>query len=1144
MLRRALARLFPTLAHRLPTLALLVAALVGPASAIADELRQPQKLTVAVSDELLGQLAPDGKRLYFVSNRNAVSEIFTQDLSAPASRILFDDGADATWPRVSPDGKRLSYVSYADDATGRVCVRTLDAKLARRCLDARGALEAEWIDAGELLVLSRPSVGGDLVLSRVRVDGVTLKAQPILARNLNSPSVSPPLAGKRWLAYVPLARAASRIGPAFAAQAARALALRPLDDKNAAESTIQLPLPGGTTQPAFSPDGQWLYFTQFLNDTDQNGVLDGDDHGVIFRVRLDGGDPVAALRRADPEQLTSAQWNCQYPAPSASRLILTCARGGSLDVYSLPLDGMVPSAWTVARLREERAASRDDWERLMLLHHILRAETDPRVRAIVLCDVLRWHLVLGEYEAALFHARALAATGVPSLAELGALVEPLVAERRALRAFDRGELGFAYLEEARKRVADVQALAPHDAGAVAMRHLVLSELFDDLGDKQAALDELDRATIAHDTPFLVVLQKAQRAEALLRQLDRHDALLHELAPLVDHPSLSEREKLTLGGIYARALLRPLSRTAGHAAAERERATLDPQSARAFALQLWPCLDDVGEKTLPAGRACINAIYDAHPSLPRRRMLVAEVVRRAEDTNADDLEYELARRWVHDVPAGSAERPHAERLFRHVLQDYAYAAYAAHRYAQAADEFATVTQSVTSLEAHIGLIESEIAMGKRDLEQIYATRYQKDAPVTHFMRAYLDLRALPELDGAAFDRAWQRAFAEVQATEQVLPQKCEVQALHGAILHLKYLRSDDRAFAEEANTHYLLALDLAHDNQRYRAMVLEELALLHAAVGNDRIAIAHFVERGTLPFSDERVELGHQLGLARSLFHVGKEAEAAKVAMAAVTLSNDASLTRFRPLALDRAALYTLAAGDGAAAAKLYDAAVGTSLALSPRNDVVRGLARAAAALQAGRPAETLADLDRVTQLLQRPGAEHVLDWPEGNQADVEATYTLLRLGLRGQAERALGRLDDAQRTLGQRHDLLLARAARRSYDDDLLALSTAEAQLADLARARNDQPAAAKLASQSLAHADELAKKTATPLSDAQLSALRFAAELHCIAGVPASAFGFDVRARVRDAYDQLAASSDSARRHQRILFGVYLALLTLDGAR
>ena len=461
--------------------ALVVAVLARVPAAAADELHQPQKLTVALSDELLGQLTPDGKRLYFVSNRNAVSEIFMQDLAAPASRLVFDEGADATWPRVSPDGRRLSYVSYADDANGRVCVRTLpdyrrdagkdggEAKLARRCFDTHGALEAESIDAGELLVLSRPSVDGDLQLARLRVDGVIAKPQPILARNLNSPSagVAAPIAGTRWLAYVPLARAATRIGPTFAAQAARALAVRPLPDARAAgkaggdaqEVSIQLSLSGGTTQPAFSPRRQvaLLHAVPRRHRPERRARRRRSRRHLSRQGRRRGRSAVgAAAGRSRAADVGAVELPVSGAVDDAPHRHLR--KGGSLDVYALPLDGMVPASWSVARLREERAASRDDWERLLLLHHILRAEPDPRVKAIVLLDVLRWHLVLGEYEAALFHARALARTGVPRLAEFGPLVEPLVAERRALRAFDRDprlRLPRRRQEADRRRAGDV-----------------------------------------------------------------------------------------------------------------------------------------------------------------------------------------------------------------------------------------------------------------------------------------------------------------------------------------------------------------------------------------------------------------------------------------------------------------------------------------------------------------------------------------------------------------------------------------------------------------------------------------------------------------------------------------------------------------
>ena len=1119
------------------------ALLAVPPARADDQMRTPQKLTVALSDELLGQLAPDGRHLHFVSNRNATSQIFVQDLHAPVSTLLFDEGADVTWPRVSLDGKRLLYVSFRDEATGQLCVRDLPS-LARRCLAGGGALEAAWAGDDNLVLLQRGSLHGDLRLVRVSVGGERLRSTPLETRNLNGPAVSPPVAGGRWLAFVPLERVAGRVGPAFAAQASPELIIRQLDGRR--EFRVRFDLPGATGQPAFSLDGKWLYFTQFLDDTDENGTIDGDDHGVIFRLPFDpSGDVSAALDRAPPEQLTSAAWNCQYPAPSVSRLILTCARSGSLDVYALPLDGVAPSEWSAERLRDEVRSSRDRWERLLLLSRLLRVVADPNARATLLAEVVWLHLGLHEYEAALYHARALAHSGPPALAPLGPLLEPLIAERRSLRAFDRGQLGHRFLDEARLRLETIlHAPSGELPGATALRHLVASELYDDVGDKVAALDELGRGVVDERSPALVVEMRAERLEALLRELDRRDDLVAGLRVLVDHPSLPEEERLRIGGVYARAIALGLPVIEADAARAEERVTAGAASVRAFALDLGSCLDRVTKQTLPAGRACQTRLYEEHASPARRRALVSEVLRRAELTDADDLEYELVRRYVSDLPSDSAEHRHATRLLRLVVEDYAYAALAAKHASAAASEFEGVTRVADSLESVAGFIESSLAAGRVDIASTLAARYPADGPVIRFVGAYLAVRRLGELHGAAFDRASISALALVQAAEQALPQKTEVQALHGTLLHLRFLRADDRAAAEEANTHYLLALDLAEDNPRYRAMVLEQLALLHTQVGNYRIAVGHFDERAELPFADPAVELGHHLGRGLALFHLERDADAARAAEAGLALiDRTPSLARFLPLAVDRAALYALSAGDAARALALYDRTGVAPVAGggSDRNQLVRSLARAAAGLADGKPARALGDLDTLDRALGEPTARRSQSKQSASTDEMGATFDLLRLGLRGQAQRALGRHDDARRTLGARHDLLALRAAERNLDDDLLSLSLAEAQLADLALARKAPSEAAILASQALDHADQYAHRTGTPLADAQLAALGFAAELHLSGGVPAAAFQFDLGARLRDAFNRLCDAADASRHDVRLRFGGYVTLLGLD---
>src|SRR5579863_2356065 len=316
-----------------------------------DSLRRPQRLTVGIADQLLGQLALDGRSLYFVSNRNTTNEIFVQDLLDGRARRLFDEGTDVSWSRVSPDGRSLLYVSFRDRATGQLCVRDLPDGGRRRCLaqDA-SALQAEWIDSSRIALVSRASIHGDLALLEVRV-GSQLEARPLVNRNLTSPAISP---DGRWLAYLPVERRAARVGPAFAAHAAGALEVMRLD-RPGPPVRLALGLPGQTGQPAFARDGRSLYVVQFFSDDNHDGVIDADDHGVLFRIPFDSDRDDAPARAAAemPDQLTDGAWNCQYPAPAADRVIATCSREAGLDLYDLPLDGEVPSEWSAERVADE-----------------------------------------------------------------------------------------------------------------------------------------------------------------------------------------------------------------------------------------------------------------------------------------------------------------------------------------------------------------------------------------------------------------------------------------------------------------------------------------------------------------------------------------------------------------------------------------------------------------------------------------------------------------------------------------------------------------------------------------------------------------------------------------------------------------------
>ncbi|MGZ3427180.1 MAG: TolB family protein, partial [Polyangia bacterium] len=228
-------------------LALVLAAFVAADARAQDDdvVQRPERMTAGVSDQLLGQLAPGGRMLYFVSNRNTINELYRQEQASSGAKLLFDEGADVTWPRVSPDGKRILYISFHDDASGRLCVRDLPDRKRRCWEDAGSALQAQWIDNGRIALVSRDSVQGDLRLILVDV-GRKLSGRTLVQRNLTSPAVSP---DGRWIVYVPVQRYVERVGPGFAARAAARLAAMRLDRPGDPPQPLALDLPGLTGQP-------------------------------------------------------------------------------------------------------------------------------------------------------------------------------------------------------------------------------------------------------------------------------------------------------------------------------------------------------------------------------------------------------------------------------------------------------------------------------------------------------------------------------------------------------------------------------------------------------------------------------------------------------------------------------------------------------------------------------------------------------------------------------------------------------------------------------------------------------------------------------------------------------------------------------
>jgi hypothetical protein len=1108
-----------------------------------DGLRRPERLTVGVADQFLGQLSPDRKSLYFSSNRNTTNEIYTQNVDDGRAHLLFDEGAEVTWPRVSPDGKSILYISYSDRATGQLCVRDLPSGKDRRCLEEpAAALLAEWVDDKRVVLVSRATIDGNLRLLEVKIDS-HLSSRALLDRNITSPTVSP---DGRWLVYVPLERSSNRVGPAFAAHAAQYLEAVRI----AAPSVpvrITLDVPGLTGQPVFAKDGHALYFVQFFSDSNHDGVVDASDHGVLFRVPLSFGPAGRGALAAGPaKQITDESWNCQYPAPAVDRLLTTCSRGRNLDLYALPLDGEVPSAWDSERIGSEIELASSRAKLQLLYYDRLTLSTTLSSRRFIMVRLVRLHLALEEFGAAEFYAKHIAALDDPESAALAQPLLVLIDHRKALRERERGRILENFDQRARDRLASLRISPTDSTAAAALTRVVRSEIADTIGDKSLARTELEATPIAGKTPRSVLEAYDERADALYRELDDREALVASSRRLALRPDLAETDRLRYARGAVRAMVRGLSFAEAEARLAHERESVPADSEMTFAIDLGRALLGIRDAHAgPVVRAALIEMYTKQTRVDRRRAIMLDAAARAAQFGADPIIEGLAEHYIDSVDPRSQERRRAERLYTQVIVGRAFRRRAAEKYDEARADFEAVAKRTGSLEATVGAIDLRLRAGDEPetiLAEYKARRGEDDATLTSFVTAYLLSRQLPKLEGDAHAAAVAQAIAALMASWSDLKKQCIAQALFGAVLHEEYLRTGELGSAERASNHYLVALELVGDNLRYRAMVLGELGLLHTHVGNYRIALGYLNDRDKLPYAENSESFAVHLAKARALLHIGQEKEAAATADDALAMLDKApKLAAYRILALDRAALYNLAADHFDRALTLYDAELAMLAADSrpaaQRNRFVVHLARAAAALGADQPARAVKDLDEVDRDIANPQVASSLSWAHATNEQVVRSYRLITAGLRAHASQKLGQLDAEARALQARRALLETGLAAADRGEYVRMLTLVFAQLADNAAERHDTAGASAALRKALEHADNLNERAKGAVDKDQLDVLWLAA--HMSTGAHAPTVTEDLSKRLDKANVAMTTQASPAFRSYERWFEIYTALTT-----
>ena len=343
---------------------------------------------------------PTASTLYFVSNRNTTNELYRQEQAAPGAKLVFDEGADVTWPRLSPDGKRILYISFRDDAAGRCACATCPTSGAAACGGVGSAVQAQWIDNGAHRARQPRLARTATCAPRRRRRAATLARAPAgFERNLTSPAVSP---DGRWLVYVPIERYVERVGPGFAARAAERLEAMRLDRPG----DPALPLdarPAGAHRPAGLRPRRQVPLRHAVPRRHQRRRRHRRQRSrrALPRAVRDARATTRrrAPRRRGPSSSPSRRGTASIRRRRRRCWSTTCSRagGGGLDVYSLPLDGRcrptgAPSGWrsrsaSARAARSRRCSIATSWRRPRTVtgaapDHDAPVAPAPRVRRV------------------------------------------------------------------------------------------------------------------------------------------------------------------------------------------------------------------------------------------------------------------------------------------------------------------------------------------------------------------------------------------------------------------------------------------------------------------------------------------------------------------------------------------------------------------------------------------------------------------------------------------------------------------------------------------------------------------------------------------------------------------------------------------
>lgn len=362
------------------------------------------RMTVGQADQF--QLTGDGEDFFFTRSENLAKTILHMRRTVEGGQSflsqpepLFDLSFDTQDPAWDTKTRSLAYLSFARSARGEVCVRkdvsggAGASDQAQVCIrpDSGKIHSPVWGDDGSLYVLVRQLPWGNRSEDHIQRVNLQQRSFETVFRYPQIGSFTLVGGGSSQAGLLAVGWEVPQPPQSGSTQADPRLQ-RPhfiwLDTQSSGHQAIRFvtQFPGFPVTPQFTRDGNRLLFGQFMDDSNGDGRLDGDDRSAVLSVPAaalwkelkQAGSEKASVRvlQTIPEQLTEARANCLYPHEVGAQLFVTCADGGSLDIYAVRDGSRIPGHWSLEFLYAAREEAATVDQQLLLTNRIRVLEAE------------------------------------------------------------------------------------------------------------------------------------------------------------------------------------------------------------------------------------------------------------------------------------------------------------------------------------------------------------------------------------------------------------------------------------------------------------------------------------------------------------------------------------------------------------------------------------------------------------------------------------------------------------------------------------------------------------------------------------------------------------------------------------------------